>query len=152
MKKTGRRILIAALAALVLAGVTAYAVTNYGSESDPLITKSYLDSVVQPKLEAELGRQMDEAEQEMQSSTPGEFTELSLKAGQSLTCTAGSEFLLRSGSAKSVGSLADTTGGGSVSAGAAITANHLYMAAENGGGLTASANAVVLVSGSYSLG
>ena len=152
MKKTGRRILIAALAVLVLAGVTAYAVTNYGSESDPLITKSYLDGVVQPKLEAELGRALDAAEQELQSSRPGEFTELSLKAGQSLSCTAGSEFLLRSGSAKALGALADTTGGVSVSADAALTASHLYMAAENGCGLTASADAVVLVSGSYTLG
>ena len=145
MKKKKMRMILIALAVLLLAGAGVYAATSYGSESDPLITKSYLDKVLQPQLEAELDAALGESE-------PGEFDELKLGAGQSVLCGAGGELLLRSGSAKSVGSLADTTGGGSVSAGAAITANHLYMAAENGGGLTASANAVVLVSGSYSLG
>ena len=149
MRKTRKILLIVALAVL-LAGITAYAATKYGTKDDPLITKSYLDSVVQPQLEKELQEQISAAEADLQSSVPGEFTELSLNAGESVRCSVGSELLLRSGSARALGSLADTTAGSSVSAGASLSANHLYLTAEEASGLTAEGSAVVLVSGSYS--
>ena len=151
MSKTHKIVLIAVLAVLLCAGITAFAVTNYGSKEDPLITKSYLDSVVQPQLEKELQEQVNAAEKELRSSVPGEFTELNLKAGQKITCSLGGELLLRSGSASAVGSLADTTDGGTLSAGGALKANHLYLAAEDGSGLSMSAAGAVLVSGSYTL-
>ena len=152
MRNIKMRSLVIALTVVVLAGATAYAVTNYGSQSDPLITKSYLDKVLQPKLEAELNTQLAAAEDQLRSSTPGEFTELSLSNGQTLRCNAGGEFLLRSGSAKALGSLADTTAGSSVSDGGNLSTNHLYMCAEDSGGLSASGSVTVLVSGSYSIG
>ena len=150
MSKTHKRILAAVLAVLLLAGISAYAAVKYGTKEDPLITKSYLDSVVQPELEKELKSQLDLAETELRSSVAGEFTELSLTSGVSVKCNAGGELLLRSGGARALGSLVDTTAGSSVSAGAALTLNHLYLAAEDGSGLTASSGAAVLVSGSYS--
>lgn len=150
MNKTHKRIIAAVLAVLLVAGVSAYAAIKYGSKDDPLITKSYLDSVVQPQMEKELQDQLNAAQAGMQSSVAGEFTELSLSSGNSVKCSVGSELLLRSGSAKALGSLVDTTTGSNVSAGGALTANHLYMAVEDGSGLTAAASAVILVSGSYS--
>ena len=152
MSKAKMRGLIIVLTLVVLAGVTAYAVSNYGSQSDPLITKSYLDQVLQPKLEAELNTQLTAAEDRMRSSTPGEFTELNLSSGQTLRCNTGGELLLRSGSAKALGSLADTTAGSSVTDGNNLSTNHLYMCAEDSGGLSASGSVTVLVSGSYSIG
>ena len=152
MSKAKMRGIIIALTLVVLAGVTAYAVSNYGSQSDPLITKSYLDKVLQPKLEAELNTQLTAAADKLRSSTPGEFTELTLSSGQTLRCNAGGELLLRSGSAKALGSLADTTGGSSVAEGSSLTSNHLYMCAEDSSGLSASGSVTVLVSGSYSIG
>ena len=151
MRKTQKQITVIVLAVLLLAGFAVYAATSYGSESDPLITKSYLDSVVQPRLETELKSQINAAEKSMQSSIPGEFTELNLRTGQSMKCSIGSELLLRSGGAKALGSLVDTTGGSSVADGTGLTANHMYLAAEDGSGLTASGSTVVLVSGSYSV-
>lgn len=156
MTKKQTKILIAVLAVLLLAGGTVYAVTGYGTETDPLITKSYLDGVLQPKLESELKEQVASAKAQMHSSVPGEFTELSLSGGQSLRCGAGCQLLLRSGSAAAAGdtgtALLDTTGGSGVGAGAALTANHLYMAAAEGSGLTAgSGGATLMVSGTYSL-
>ena len=151
MKLTKKRIFVLALTVLVLAGVGVYAATNYGSESDPLITKSYLDKVVQPQLEQELDAALDGAQGELHSSAPGEFTELTLSAGQKVLCGAGGELLLRSGSAKTVGQLSDTTAGSAVSGGSTVTANHLYLAAEADSGFAASGSAVVLVSGSYTL-
>ena len=44
------RAALIALAILLAVGVTVYAAANYGSQEDPLITTSYLDSVVQPEL------------------------------------------------------------------------------------------------------
>lgn len=152
MKLTRKRIYVIALCVIVLAGVGVYAATNYGGETDPLITKSYLDSVVQPKLEAELDTALDDAESALLESAPGEFTELKLSAGQTLSCAAGGELVLCSGSAKTVGELADTTAGSSVAAGSSAAANHLYVAASAGSGMTASSGgAVVLVSGSYTV-
>ena len=152
MKNMKMRSLVIALTVVVLAGATAYAVSNYGSQSDPLITKSYLDKVVQPRLEEELNTQLKAAEDQLRASTPGEFTELTLSSGQTLRCNAGGEFLLRSGSAKALGSLADTTAGSSLAEGGGLTANHLYLCAEDNSGLSASGSVTVLVSGSYSIG
>ena len=150
MRKTRKILFIVALAVL-LAGITAYAATKYGTKDDPLITKSYLDSVVQPQLEKELQEQISAAEADLQSSVPGEFTELSLNAGESVRCSVGSELLLRSGSAKTVGQLSDTTSGSAVNGGSTVTANHLYLAAEADSGFAASGSATVLVSGGYTL-
>lgn len=145
------KIVIAALVILLLAGAVAYAAGGYGSQSDPLITKSYLDSVVQPQTEAELKQRLSDAAAQMRSSTPGEFTELTLTAGQTLRCGAGGEILLRSGSAGAAGELADTTAGSSVANGAALSANHLYAAASDNSGITALGSVKALVSGAYSV-
>ena len=152
MNKTFTKILVAVLTVLLLAGITAYAVTNYGSESDPLITKSYLDEVLEPQLEAELQSQLDQVETQLRGSVPGEFAELSLSAGQTVQCSTGTELVLRSGSAQAAGKLLDTTAGSETGSGSALLANHLYMAAEDGSGLTASGSATVLISGSYIIG
>ena len=152
MRLTKKRIFVIVLSVLVLAGVGVYAATNYGSESDPLITKSYLDSVVQPKLEAEFDTALDAAEAALRETVPGEFTELQLSGGQSVLCAAGGELILRSGGAKTIGALADTTAGAEAAAGSAVAVNHLYLAAEADSGFAAaSGGAVVLVSGSYAM-
>ena len=154
MKKKQTILLSVILAVLVTAGVTVFAVSNYGSEEDPLITKSYLDEVLRPQLEAELKKELEDAADRMRSSTPGEFTELELSAGQTLKCSAGCELLLRSGTAQAVGesspALLDTTDGGSLFAGGEVPSFHLCVAAEEGCGLIAgSGGCVVLVSGGY---
>ena len=153
MKANKKRILVIALCILlVLAGAGVYAATNYGSESDPLITRSYLDAVVQPKLENEFDAALEKAENALMETVPGEFTELQLRGGQTVLCAAGGELILRSGGAKTEGSLSDTTAGTAVTGGSSAAANHLYLAAEADSGFTASSSgAVVLVSGSYTL-
>ncbi len=150
MRKKTLRIAAVVLAVLLLAGVTAYAAVNYGSKDDPLITKSYLDEVMKPQLENELQTKLDAAAADVLRSTPGEFALVELKAGQTLRCAAGCQILPVRGSVSAVGSFADTTAGEAVSAEAALQANHLYLATEEGGVL-ADAAAAVLVSGSYLL-
>ena len=144
------KIVIAVLALLLVAGAAAYAATSYGTQEDPLITKSYLDEVVKPEMESELQTQLDAAAAAIRSSTPGEFTVLELADGQTLRCGAGCQLLPVSGSVSAAGPLADTTAGAGVEAGAALSANHLYMATGDGG-VTAAGAATVLVSGNCSV-
>lgn len=152
MSKASKRLLICILAFAILAGIGVYAATNYGSETDPLITKSYLDKVVRPEIETELQNQIDSAKANIYSTASGEFTELSLSAGQKIRCGAGSQLLLCSGSATSISSITDTTSGGNVNAGNTISINHLYLVPESDGGFAIGNNGgKVLVSGSYSI-
>ena len=148
MKEKTMKWIIAVLAVLLLAGVAAYAATTYGSKDDPLITKSYLDEVVKPQLAGELEAKLDEAAAGVLRTTPGEFAKVELQGGQTLRCAAGCQLLPVSGSVSAAGALSDTTAGEAVADGAALSANHLYMATDDGG-VTAAGAATVLVSGTY---
>ena len=148
MKEKTLKIIIAVLVVLLLAGVTAYAATNYGSRDDPLITKSYLDEVVKPQLESDMQEKLDEAASEMMRSAPGEFSQVELKGGQTLLCAVGSQLLPVSGTVTSTAGLADTTEGKTSSASSVLSLNHLYLVTETGG-VSAEGAATVLVSGTY---
>ncbi len=148
MKERTMKVIIAVLAVLLLAGVTAYAATTYGSQDDPLITKSYLDEVVKPELESELQTKLDAAAEELRHSAAGEFSTVELRGGQTLRCAAGSQLLPVSGAVSAVGGLTDTTEGADVAAGSSLSISHLYLAPGESGAAAAGA-AVILVSGSW---
>ena len=148
MKERTMKVIIAVLAVLLLAGVTAYAATTYGSQDDPLITKSYLDEVVKPELESELQTKLDAAAEELRHSAAGEFSTVELRGGQTLRCAAGSQLLPVSGAVSAVGGLTDTTEGADVAAGSSLSVSHLYLAPGESGAAAAGA-AVILVSGSW---
>ncbi len=151
MKEKTLKAIIAVLAVLLVAGVTAYAATSYGSKDDPLITKSYLDEVVKPQLENEMQSRLEDAAAGMLRSAPGEFVQVELRSGQTLRCAVGCQLLPVRGSVSSVGEMADTTAGSAVAAGDALSANHLYFATGDGG-VSADGEATVLVSGTYRIG
>ena len=145
------------LAAVLAVGATVYAVTNYGSESDPLITKSYLDSVVQPALEESMRAELDKALGDARSGS-GEFSLLTLRSGQRVICGIGTEVLPRIGSVTAYAydsadvAVVDTTSATAVRTGAPLTANHLYMVTIRGNGFTADQNNTkVLISGEYTV-
>ena len=158
MTKRQLTAIIIALALILAAGITAYAVsTAYGSREDPLITKSYLDEVVQPELEKTVQAELEKALSEVKAGN-GEFTLLTLKNGQTVTCAVGTELLLRFGTARAYAydsadvALVDTTNASTVMGGAALSANHLYMVTILGNGFTAAAdNTKVLVCGTYTI-
>lgn len=155
MKK--RLLICAAVAVLILGGAGVYAATSYGSQSDPLITKSYLDQVLTPDMEERFQAELDAALSAFEGQASGdEFTVLTLTQGQKLTCGVGCEIMLRIGTAKATGAdypvLVDTTNADSVSDGTALTVNHLYMVTIKGNGITATAATVkVLVKGDYTV-
>ena len=51
MKKKTLTTIILIVALTMVAAVTVYAVANYGTKEDPLVTSSYLQDVVQPRME-----------------------------------------------------------------------------------------------------
>ncbi|MDR1131853.1 MAG: hypothetical protein LBL15_05500 [Oscillospiraceae bacterium] len=157
MKK--KRVLTVAAAVLNLAagiGVGAYAASNFGTQADPLVAKSYLDQTVTPKLQAQFNAALDEKvqlmEQQISSASSGlGFTVVTLSGGQTLKGGPGSEIILRSGTATVNGSLSDVTDGAALASGAVLAANHLCMAVAQGDGVKAGSAATVLVRGAYTV-
>ena len=153
--KQRKRILItlAALALILAAAAAAYAVSSYGTQADPLVTKSYLDEVLTPELMAEFNAQLDAHEN---APGGGAFTVVTLSRGQTVTCQTGCEVMLRIGSARASGddspALVDTTSGTTLDGGGALEKNHLYMVTIAGNGLTASEETTkILISGEYTI-
>ncbi len=156
-----KKFLTVLAAVLVLAvgiGVGAYAASNFGTQSDPLVAKSYLDKTVTPKLQEEFQSKLNEQvkilEQQIESSSSGQnFTAVNLTNGQILKGNAGCEIILRSGTAVSNGTsgLSDVTDGKLISSGTALTANHLCMVSTDGDGVKANSSVTLLVRGSYTI-
>ena len=150
--------LVAALA--MVAAVTVYAVANYGSREDPLVTSSYLQDVVQPRMEDAYRSTLNGAIGEMEArfadqvaAAGGTYVLVTLDNGQTLTGRAGTEVLMRSGAAAVTQSAAvDLTSGSTAAVGTKLTENHLYLLQADGAGVRASADTTVMVRGSYSIG
>lgn len=156
-KKKVFAVIFAVLILAVGIGVGAYAASNYGTQADPLIAKSYLDNTVTPKLQADFQAKLDEQvklmEQQISSSTGLNFSAVNLTNGQTLKGSAGCEIVLRSGTAVSNGTsgLSDVTDGKLISSGSALTANHLCIVSTDGDGIKANASVTILVRGSYTI-
>ena len=165
---------ITVLAAVMLisgAGILAFA--SPGTQTNPFITLSYLTDIFKPQVMADVdraGQEMTqsfeariaalesqlEANQSSAPATPGpadRFSVVTLSRGQSLTCSVGTEIMLRIGSATGFGTapaLVDYTMGETISTGTALTTNHMYLITIEGNGIRATADTVrVLVRGAY---
>jgi len=156
MSKKKIYIILLCLVLVFALSAAVYAAVSYGSKDDPLITKSYLDKVLQPQLEAEFRTELDTAISNIEGQQSGDFVVITLKSGQSVTCGVGCEVMLRIGSAVASGAdypvLVDTTKGESVASGTAMTANHLYMVTIAGNGFKATAGTTkLLIKGDYTV-
>ena len=156
MNKKLKTILIAVLLVAVGAGAGAYAASTYGTQSDPLVAKSYLDNTLTPKLQSEFQTKVDQQSQVLENEIASanktmNFAAVSLSKGQTLRCSAGCEVVLRNGSAAASAALSDVTAGTEVAAGDALTANHLNVAPDSAA-LTATTAATLLVRGVYTVG
>lgn len=178
MKKLDKRWMIrfgaAALSAVLLG--TAAALATGGDQTDPLVTLSYLDQTAIPQIVKQVEEQTAAKQKELEeklasqiaqylaqagpntgTSTGGSasFTLVSLSSGQVMSLGVGCELLPRIGTvtvrANTSPALIDTSTGGTVNSGTALTANHLYMATIADRTLTASGDVKLLVRGSYSI-
>lgn len=148
-----------------------------GSQTDPLVTMSYLTDVNTPAILKQVDAKLDSREQalvdkldgvadtyaqEVESlmgssggSASSVFSVVTVKAGQQLLGSTGCEMLLRNGSATcvavSVPGLVDSTDGSTLASGGAVQPNHLYLVTADGRGLKATADVTVMVRGSYTI-
>jgi hypothetical protein len=152
---------------------TSAVLAGYGSQEDPLITLSYLTDVYTDKIMGNfdelLKARADLLEETLDSKVEGfeeklnlygsqssyKFEVVSLKSGQSLTGTEGSEFLIREGAAVCVAAaapgLADITDGSEINNGGSLLINHMYMITADGRGLMASSNVKVIIRGEHTV-
>ena len=166
---------IVVLAAVTLiSGASIMAYATPGTPDDPLISLSYLIDIFRPQVTSDIDRAGQELSQEINAriaeleaqlqanqnssppASPGPadvFTVVTLRRNQSLTCSVGTEIMLRIGSANGTGTapaLVNYTAGTTLSAGSALTFNNMYLVTIEGNGLRATADNVrVLVRGSY---
>jgi hypothetical protein len=168
------------VAVAVISGVSILAATNLGTSSDPLVTLSYLTNKLKPQLmtevqsaitaaetslKAALDAKIDSFEADIEGKLSGSgsgsggdvdtFTVVTLSKNQVVTCGIGAEIMLRVGTATAAGSnpaLVDSTAGSTVSAGGALTTNHMYLVTIQGNGLKATAATVkILIRGDYTV-
>ena len=167
------------LGVMLVSGVTIIAVTSMGTQSDPLVTLSYLNSKFKPEIMAELKTEITKASEDTAKSINGKIDEfkadisgsgvgtgtaptgtaetfklVSLTNGQTLSCSVGSELLLRLGTATASGvapALINETTGSVLAVGGVVTANHMYLVTIEGNGIKATADVKVLVCGEYTI-
>lgn len=156
-----KRLISVLAAVLILAvgiGIGAYGASTYGTQSDPLVAKSYLDSTLTPKLQTQFNAKVDDQvnimESQIAASSSGlNFAVVNLSSGQILKGSVGCEIILRSGSALGYGNtgLSDVTDGNLISSGSALSANHLCVVGTSGDGVKASTSLTLLVRGGYAV-
>ena len=164
----------AALCVCLLFTMAYAANASAGSASDPLVTLSYLNGTFTNQVKSMVDQTVNERRAEMEqslknilagnggtitttsSSGSGAFTVVTLTQGQTLVGDVGCEVMLRVGTATCGGNdsvgLIDTTSGGVLGGGQALTANHLYMVTIYPRTVVATAAMVkVLARGPYSI-
>lgn len=132
--------------ALALAGAGVWAASSAGTESDPLVAMSYLTDELEPRLQREIDEAIEEALGGA-SAASGGFVGEELSAG-ALRLSVGTELMCLSGGAYADGELVDLTAGGVLSAGEALSVNHLYLCA--GRDTLLSGQGEILLRGEYS--
>ena len=160
------------LGVLFISGVTAIAVSSFGTQSNPLATKSYIDNIASKNIMSSLEETVNKKAAELSDkftkqvnsfsgggtvSSPASFEVITMKKSQVIRCAVGTEILLRSGSATCYGGSAPrlvnvTDGTALETAGSALTLNNMYMVSIYNNGLRAQAdNTVIMVSGEYTI-
>lgn len=128
-----RRLAVLGITLAMLAGVTAiaFAASSAGTESDPIVTQSYVDSKTS-------------------------YETISLEAGQKLIGGLGTEIIVRSGEATAIDNgangISDVTGGKDLMTGTQVELNHLLLTPrDDGRGIYAETIIWVMVRGEYTV-
>lgn len=149
--KWAARLACLVIVAGTIAGV-AIAAGGQGSQSDPLVTLSYLNEVVRPEILAQVEEQIEARtaalEEKIQTGGGASFSAVEASAGKTLILSAGSQVILRFGTASANG-IVDLTDG--LTTEGVLSANHLYIAVGEGQMVLVSTDATFLVQGRYQI-
>lgn len=156
-KKTA---LVLCITALIFTAMAVFA-AEPGSDGDPLVTKSYIDGVIQ-ELKSYVETKINSTQTaggaiEADSKNVTEsFEVVRLAQGQRITFSDSSELIVRMGTGKIIasekGGIADVTAGKDLSDGEKTTANHhLIVPLDDGRGFEALDDVLVMVKGGYKI-
>jgi hypothetical protein len=125
-------IMVGTLCLLLVAGAFA---AEPGTEGDPLVTRSYIESVVYPQMK---------------------FSVVDVPAGKSVILNSGTELILRMGNCSVIGTqkggLSDVTMGFDLANGTNVQGNHLLIAPlDDGRGVTTSTDCIFMIKGNYTI-
>ena len=143
---------------LIFAVITANIVlAEPGGDDDPIVSLSYINETVIPELKAYVDSKVSSAGGGTggTSSAPT-FQVVEVSQGQTLTAEAGTELILRMGSATIIatekGGIADTTDGVDLPNYSQMPSNHLLIVpVADGRGLVAQTDILVMVKGGYKI-
>jgi hypothetical protein len=126
--------------ALYSAGRSSGAESGPGSSADPVVTKSYVDALFAS----------------VSPASHASFIVVEVEAGKKLYGGAGTEMILRSGSATALDNgsdgVSDLTAGKDIRQGAAIVSNHLLLVPrDDGRGIACKTKCWVMVKGDYEI-
>lgn len=131
--------------------VVAVAAGTQGSQSDPLVTLSYLNEQVLPDILKQVDKKVEDGtkglREQLEVSGKAAFQTGEAAKGQGVTLTAGTQFLLRSGGASCADGLIDLTTGEAVWG--ELSLNHLYIATGETQKVTAAEKITFMVLGTY---
>ena len=154
-----RKIIISSLASTAILTGMIIAATP-GSSGDPLITLSYFEQKLDEFAE-ELSEKLKNIEPEEKDEKKEEidlssftFKIINLKAGSTLTCSEGTEFIIRTGEMKAVasqsGGLSDVTTGENIDGDTIVPKNHHIVIPRNDGrGLSVVTGGAIMIKGNY---
>ncbi len=157
--------LAAGVLAVGVLSLAALAAGTQGSQTDPLVSLSYLTGTFTSSILEQVDEKLDSREealtQQLQAAAEGSdasggtYEVVTLSQGQTLTAGTSCEILLRSGTAVCVSDsspgLVDMTAASTLANGGALTANHLYLATIEGRGVSASTAVTLMVRGNYTI-
>ncbi len=162
-----RKILTSVLCIAVAAVFSLFTLTTvlaYSSDSDPLVSLSYLNDVVLPMLREEFSSGNDSsnaADANQTAANIGTYELLELTVGQTVLCESATEIIVRPGSLVTVVSpfeaqgIADITNGNELLDGEAIPINAycIIPRGKDGRGFyVLSENAYIMIRGEYTIG
>lgn len=127
-----------------------------GGSDDPIISQSYVENVLMPTIKQYVESRIAEVNSGKGTGSAATFEVVEATSGQQIICSAGTELILRMGSASVIatekGGLADTTAGFDLADGTAMPSNHLLIVpVADGRGIKANNNIIVMIKGSYTI-
>lgn len=162
-------ILVGALCVAVIGGVSIAALGEAGTESDPIVTKSYVEkrlTEIEKKItdssKIQIEQQMATIQGQLadliksSGGTTESFKLVQVSNGDVITFGDGAQFILRAGLAKAIagagGGLSDITEGKDLKTDQDITTNHLLLIPKaDGRGVKINYDSWVMIKGSYQI-
>lgn len=133
--------------------VAAIAAGTQGSQSNPLVTLSYLNEKVLPDILKQVDQKVEEGTRELREqlkeSSRASFQAAEAAKGQTVTLAAGTQLILRSGAASCADGLIDLTTGEALWGELAL--NHLYIASGDSLKVTVGEKSAFLILGTYTV-